>query len=482
MKLTSKLQLGFALPTAFLLILGGTSIWGFNRINAGITTIYNDRIVPLKQLKEISDDYAVNIIDAVNKANAGVFTSNQALNKIIDAQKTIKENWRDYQSTKLTPEEVTLSKQVEQFFKSADGEINNLINDLQQNDNSALAKYDGELYTTIDPVTDTIKKLIELQLEVSKTQKEEAEQLYKVIVWTFVPFLVLAVIAVAGPIRIFIEKALIAALKDTINIMASTSTEIATATEEQERLAERQAFSVTKTTSTMNELQVSSQQSAQQAETAAMGAQQVLNLSSQGNQAVQESLQGMSELKEKVMNIAQSITQLSEQINQINTYQQIVGDIANQTNMLALNAAVEAVRAGEHGKGFSVVATEIRKLADQSKQSADKINQLVSDIQSAINTTVMATESGTKTVEKGVNTAQKTASTFKSVAQSIEEVVISLQQISLNVKQQAIAVSEVVNEMSNLNQAAHQTASGVAQTKVGTQKLNETALNLQSMV
>jgi methyl-accepting chemotaxis protein len=94
----------------------------------------------------------------------------------------------------------------------------------------------------------------------------------------------------------------------------------------------------------------------------------------------------------------------------------------------------------------------------------------------------MATQSGTKTVQKGVNTAQKTAATFNSVIESIEDVVTNVQQISLNVKQQAIAVNEVVKEMGTLNQAANQTASGVSETKVGTQKLSETALNLKSMV
>ncbi|MGD1717232.1 methyl-accepting chemotaxis protein [Dapis sp. BLCC M172] len=93
--------------------------------------------------------------------------------------------------------------------------------------------------------------------------------------------------------------------------------------------------------------------------------------------------------------MAQQITRLSEQTNQIGNISQLVGDLANQTNMLALNAAVEAVRAGEHGKGFGVVASEIRKLADESRKSAEKIYTLVADIQTSINSTVLATEAGT---------------------------------------------------------------------------------------
>jgi methyl-accepting chemotaxis protein len=482
MKLTNKLQMSFALPTAFLLIMGGSAIYGFHRINQKVTSIYEDRVVPLKQLKHISDDYAVSVIDAVNKANDGLVTPNQALNSIKEAQKNIQDTWSEYMSTYLTTEEAELAREVEQLFDPANEQINALVSELEAGNYSVLPRFDGELYVVIDPLTETIQKLIDLQLNIAEKEWKESAVIYQTILMTFIPFLVFAIILVIGPIRVFIRQALIKALMDTINTMASASTEIATATEEQERLADRQASSVNKTTVTMDQLKASSQQSSQQAESAAIGAQQVLNLSQEGNRAVQRTLEGMANLKEKVTNIAQSIAQLNEQIEQINTYQQLVGDIAEQTNMLALNAAVEAVRAGEHGKGFSVVATEIRKLADQSKQSSDKINQLVSDIQTAINTTVMATQSGTKTVEEGVTTAQETAFAFNNVAQSIEEVVMNLQQISLNVRQQAIAVTEVVDEMTNLNQAALQTAAGVAQTKIGTQRLNETALELKAMV
>ncbi len=482
MKLTNKLQMSFALPTAFLLIMGGSAIYGFHRINEKVTTIYQDRVVPLEQLKQISDEYAVLVVDSVNKANDGLITPNQALSSIRKAQGDIDKIWTEYKSTNLTKEESDLVKEIEKLFIPANEQINALINELSAGNHAVLPRFDGELYAVIDPLTETIQKLIDLQLKVAEQEWKDSTVIYQTILMTFIPFLVLAIILVIGPIRVFIRQALIKALMDTINTMASASTEIATATEEQERLAERQASSVNKTSVTMDQLKASSRQSSQQAESAAIGAQQVLNLSQEGNRAVQRTLEEMGNLKEKVTNIAQSIAQLNQQIDQINTYQQLVGDIAEQTNMLALNAAVEAVRAGEHGKGFSVVANEIRKLADQSKQSSDKINQLVNDIQTAINTTVMATQSGTKTVEEGVTTAQETALAFNNVAQSIEEVVMNLQQISLNVKQQAIAVSEVVDEMTNLNQAARQTAAGVAQTKIGTQKLNETALELKAMV
>lgn len=301
----------------------------------------------------------------------------------------------------------------------------------------------------------------------------------------------------------------------SINVIVSTittsTTQIASTIDQQERTATHQAASVNQTTSTMTELGASSKTSAEQAESSAenarqilalaessaAGASQVLNLAERGTQTVERTLDGISTLKEKVEAIAEQIMRLNQQVNQIGNIINIVSDLANQTNMLALNAAVEAVRAGEHGKGFGVVAAEIRKLADQSKRSAEKINALVADIQSAVNSTVMVTDEGRKTAEIGIQLSQETADAFTSVTEAINEIVlskqqaslsainkivVSSQQISLTAQQQAIAIQQVVEAMNSINQGAVQTANGITQTKIGIQKLNEVAQNLKAIV
>lgn len=271
-------------------------------------------------------------------------------------------------------------------------------------------------------------------------------------------------------------------MNQSASSIAASTTEIATTIEQQERTANQQAASVNETTTTMDELGASSRQSAEQAEAAAAGARQALTLASSGTQAVGRTMDGMENLRLKVGAIADQIMRLSEQTNQIGSISGLVSDLANQTNMLALNAAVEAVRAGEHGKGFAVVAAEIRKLADQSKKSAEKINALVSDIQGAINSTVMVTDEGTKTVEEGVRVAQETSESFVGVADAVNNVVLNSQQISLNVKQQAIAIQQVVEAMNSLNVAARETAAGIGQIKIGTQRLNDAAQDLKAVV
>lgn len=279
-----------------------------------------------------------------------------------------------------------------------------------------------------------------------------------------------------------ISSGIAATIDRAISSIASSSTEIAATVEEQERIASQQAASVNQTTTTMDELGASSRATAQQIETAAIQAMQALNLAGGGTKAVEQTLEAMATLKTKVQDMQGQIMQLSEQTDRIGNISTVVSDLANQTNMLALNAAVEAVRAGEQGKGFGVVASEIRKLADRSKKSGTQINLLVADIQRAINSTVMVTDEGTKTVEYGMNIASETAATFAGVANAVNNVVLSSQQISLNAKQQAIAIEQVVQAMNSLNQAAAQTACGISQTRVGTQKLNEAALDLKAIL
>lgn len=272
------------------------------------------------------------------------------------------------------------------------------------------------------------------------------------------------------------------AINDAGTAISTTSQEIATTVQQQERAVSEQAGSVNQTTTTMDELGASSRQSAEQAQASAARARQALNLAEEGTKAAHETMRGMTILREKVGAIAEQIIHLSEQTGQIGGISGLVADLANQTNMLALNAAVEAARAGEHGKGFGVVASEIRKLADQSKKSAEKINGLVGDIQAAINTTVMVTDEGTKTVDRSMSLTNSTAETFTGFADSINNVFLNSQQIALSAQQQAIAVQQVVAAMNSLNLGAKETATGITQVKISTQQLNEAAQRLKTVL
>lgn len=269
--------------------------------------------------------------------------------------------------------------------------------------------------------------------------------------------------------------------KFTSNIAQSTN-QIAAKVERQENVANEQASSVGQTTSTVDSLGDSSRRSAIQAEESAKSASTALSLAESGAETVEQTRVGMESLKERVREIAEQIINLSEQTEQIAGVSELVGDLASQTNMLALNAAVEAARAGEYGKGFGVVAGEIRKLADQSRKSADRINNLVTDVQAAMNSAVMVTDEGKKTAESSIELALNTAESFIGVKDAINNVFANTSEISNAAKQQAIGIQEILAAVNALNLGAMDTAADMEEVKTSTVQLKESADELKAIV
>ena len=292
----------------------------------------------------------------------------------------------------------------------------------------------------------------------------------------------LATLVIVLSIGIRLLQQVVQSLIQFMGQVSDFSGQLLTTIDDQERMASQQSSSVHETTATIDQLRSSSQQSAQQAGTAALGAQQALKQVQTGQEQVQHTLVEMDSLKQRVGAIATQVQHLNEQANQINTVSSLVSELANQTNMLALNAAVEAVRAGENGKGFAVVAAEIRKLADESQKSGGKIGELVTDIQKSVLATVMVTDQGRRNVEQGVVAAQQTAEAFEDISLAIQQMADSSQMIALNSKQQADAIGQVTIAMGQLNDIAGQSAEGVRQTKLGTTKLEEATTQLRTIV
>ncbi|MEM6610704.1 MAG: methyl-accepting chemotaxis protein [Cyanobacteria bacterium P01_C01_bin.72] len=266
------------------------------------------------------------------------------------------------------------------------------------------------------------------------------------------------------------------------NNIAKSSEDIAAKVENQEAVANDQASSVSQTTATVDSLGETSRRSAVQAEESARSASEALSLAESGSETVEQTRVGMESLKERVREIAEQIINLSEQTEQIAGVSELVGDLANQTNMLALNAAVEAARAGEYGKGFGVVAGEIRKLADQSRKSADKINNLVVDVQAAMNSAVMVTDEGKKTAESSIELALDTAESFIGVKNAVNNVFSNTSEISQTAKLQAVGIQEILAAINALNLGAMDTAADMEEVKASTTELKKSTEELKALV
>jgi methyl-accepting chemotaxis protein len=300
----------------------------------------------------------------------------------------------------------------------------------------------------------------------ARQQKQTAgiEDLTNLVILTA---LVSAVIAIALSLRI--SGGISRSIANTAAEVVNCTNDINASMKEQKNITTSQSTSVNQTSITLDELKASSQQATEQAEDAVANAYHVLTLVG-GETKHQDYSVGDTgaNLQEKVQQISQQITHLTDQVHQINQMASLVSDIANQTNMLALNASVEAVRAGKRGKGFGVVAGEIKKLADQSRKTAEDINQMVYKIHEATNTTVMVTQEGSKTVEL--------------VVSAVNQIVVNNQQISLSAQQQETAIGQIVNTMATVKQGAHETSEGITQVTQVTERLDQAAKDLEHLV
>lgn len=479
-KLGQITQAGFG--TILLMMLGmgvvaKTSMNTLVKSNEWISHTYSV-IAELKQLEK-------DLVDAETGQRGFIYSGKESfLEPYLSGTRQIKTDFASLEKLiKDNPQQIQRLGVVEQAAQKKLDELAETIALKRQRKEQALRELvlSGKGKQAMDDIRRQLDQMVAIENSLLQERQQVAMQAERFSTLASIGGTSLAVLIGLG-ILLFIAKRIVQPINQVASTIASSSTEISATVAQQERIASQQAASVNETTTTMDQLNSSSRQSAHQAEMADQGAQQALHLAQHGTEAVSQTLQGMTELKIKVEAIADQILRLSEQTNQIGNINNLVSDLANQTNMLALNAAVEAVRAGEHGKGFAVVAGEIRKLADQSKKSAEKINSLVRDIQTAINTTVLVTDEGTKTVEAGALLAQTTASAFTGVADAINQVVVNSRQISLNANQQAIAIQQVVEAMNALNFAARETAAGISQTRDSTLQLQTAAQSLKAIV
>jgi methyl-accepting chemotaxis protein len=266
-----------------------------------------------------------------------------------------------------------------------------------------------------------------------------------------------------------------ASLKDAASeIMASTTQQVCGANE--------QSAAIAQTTTTVDEVKVIAEQSSLRAQEVTGAAQRTVDVSRLGQEAVEDTIESMNQIKARVEGIAENILALSEQTQQIGDIIASVNDIAAQSNMLALNASVEAARAGEHGKGFAVVAAEVRSLAAQSRQATAQVKSILSEIQKATNATVIATEEGTKGVDQGVELAHQARQSIQQLSQVIAESSQVAMQMSAGGQQQVAGINQLALAMQNINQVTMQSLTGTRQGEQAAQHLFELAQELDELV
>ncbi|MBN2405020.1 MAG: methyl-accepting chemotaxis protein [Coriobacteriia bacterium] len=264
---------------------------------------------------------------------------------------------------------------------------------------------------------------------------------------------------------------LITQTQESSHRLDRASSEILSATEQQASGAAEQAASISETTATMEELAATYRQIADNANQVVRMAEASLGSAESGQQAVMNTLTAMEEIKSRSQSSASKILSLGERSQQIGQVLIIINSIADQTKILALNAAIEAARAGEAGKGFSVVAIEIRKLAESVVESTREIETIMTEIQSAANDLVIATEAELRQVQSGVDLAGVTGDSLEQIFDMIEQTTVAAKEISGATQQQKSATEQVVKAMREVAAVAQQTAAGSKQVATAAEQL-----------
>ena len=289
--------------------------------------------------------------------------------------------------------------------------------------------------------------------------------------------LVIGVIA-----ALLLSRSISRPLQETANVIAASSAEILAATTEQAAGTNESMAAVTETVATVDEVTQTAQQSSQRAKAVADAAQRAAEGGRAGRKAVDESVSAMQLVQDQVEHMARGIVALAEQAQAIGEITTAVSDIAEQTKLLALNAAVESTRAGEHGRGFALVASEIKALAGEAKESTSQVRKLLGEIQRATSAAVMATEQGTKQTAAAVRQVNQAGEVIAQLAGAVEEAAQAAAQIVGSAGQQALGMDQIRQAIGNIHDATQQNLTATRQSELAAQNLNELGTRLVDLV
>lgn len=245
--------------------------------------------------------------------------------------------------------------------------------------------------------------------------------------------------------------------------------------------AQEQSGNVLQTADIVNQMANAIQDVAASSQGIAMNAAETAKVAENGGEAVTKTVEGMERIKQSVFDTANKIKELGEHSQQIGEIIQVIDEIAEQTNLLALNAAIEAARAGEHGKGFAVVADEVRKLAERSGKATKEIADLITNIQRGTDNAVKAMEVGTNEVETGAKLAHAAGQALEEIVKQVKEAVEQISSISAASEEMAASSNEVIKAIDNVSAITEENTAATQQMTASSNQVMNSMQNIAAI-
>ncbi|WP_430298621.1 methyl-accepting chemotaxis protein [Pseudomonas putida] len=277
-------------------------------------------------------------------------------------------------------------------------------------------------------------------------------------------------------------RALITGIRDGVTQIASAAEELSAVTEQTSAGVNNQKVETDQVATAMHEMTATVQEVARNAEQASQAATQADGEARAGDRVVNEAIGQIERLAAEVQHATEAMNLLQQESQKIGSVMDVIKSVAQQTNLLALNAAIEAARAGEAGRGFAVVADEVRALAQRTQKSTEEIEELVASLQNGTQRVANAMQGSSGLTDSSVELARKAGTSLASITRTVSGIQAMNQQIAAAAEQQSAVADEIGRSIMNVRDVSEQTAAASEETAASSVELARLGGQLQTMV
>lgn len=528
LKIGTKLISGFSAVAIITSIVGWMAYTDLQEAKDLQDTLYLDRLIPIRDLGYANAALLIARAEVRNLLSSKTIDQKQEYVKIVNEQTILVDNLiESYSKTVLVKEEEeTLPKFLDNWKNYKTVRDKGIQLALAGKTVDAQKLFDGESRLFQNEARKYLRALIDINAKVANDLDKQSDEMMVSAQTTLFMFAIFAAILavflgvvvsriISKPINELVKNIdnadlhsqfnsvrkdeigdlqrsfdkFVVSIKDTLvqvseasAAVASASTEISSSTEQMAAGAQEQSSQASEVATAVEEMTKTLGETNSNIRKVADGAKEAKDNANAGGAVVEDTVKGMKKISDVVNQSAQQVKVLGASSEKIGEIVGVINDIADQTNLLALNAAIEAARAGEQGRGFAVVADEVRKLAERTSKATKEIASMIKQIQVDTNQAVLSMDKGTEEVGKGITLAEQAGQMLLGIVGNAESVADMVGQIAAASEQQASASEQISKNVEAISTVSQESASGVQQIAKTAEDLNRLTENLQQLL